>query len=432
MKIKQILPIIWVSFILAGCGLAAPETTLSQPTSEPIVLRVATGDSGNGLTPHQQIIKEFEAQNPGITVQLESVEGRDYYGHLLTDIALGNAADIIQVGDDALPKFKDQNAFLPLGPYLTGSDPLDTSIYLPGLIKPGQWNGEQYLLPKDYSPLAIYYNKKIFDEYGVPYPKDGWTWTDFLATAQALTKDTTGDGQTDLWGVQLPASWTTGFEYWVLAAGGTLISPDGKTFVGYMDSPQAIEATQFYADLYNKYQVAPLPLDLNAFGGGNTEFENGQAAMRLFGRWPQAGLLQNQNIDLGVVALPQHQEAINILIWGGFGIFSGSEHPQAAWKFLRFYTGQAGSQVWKDWALPAVASVADEAGLTHDPLEGVWLDQLNHLKPRGYTFTPYWERTADPALRKAIESVIIDPNADVATVLHEQAQSAQTTLNDLK
>jgi hypothetical protein len=79
-----------------------------------------------------------------------------------------------------------------------------------------------------------------------------------------------------------------------------------------------------------------------------------------------------------------------------------------------------------------VASVADEAGLTHDPLEGVWLDQLNHLKPRGYTFTPYWERTADPALRKAIESVIIDPNADVATVLHEQAQSAQTTLNDLK
>ena len=46
-------------------------------------------------------------------------------------------------------------------------------------------------------------------------------------------KDTNGDGQTDLWGVQLPAAWTTGFEYWVAAAGGSLISDDGKQFVGY-------------------------------------------------------------------------------------------------------------------------------------------------------------------------------------------------------
>ena len=40
-------------------------------------------------------------------------------------------------------------------------------------------------------------------------------------------------------------------------------------------------------------------------------------------------------------------------------IYSGSRHPEAAWRFLRFYVGQEGAEVWKDWALPAVAAVAE-------------------------------------------------------------------------
>ena len=431
MRLRCVLALIIVTLYLTT-GCAATESTAPQNSSqEPVVLRVATGDSGSGLTPHRQIIEAFEAQHPNITIRLESVRGRDYYGRLLTDIADGSAADIIQIGDDALPKFVEQNAFVPLAPYLSGPNGLDTAIYLPGILEPGRWQGQQYLLPKDYSTLAVFYNKKLFDEYGVSYPQAGWTWSDFLATAQALTKDTNGDGQIDVWGVQLPASWTTGFEYWVLSTGGSLISPNGKSFVNYMDSPETETAVQFYADLYNKHQVAPLPVDLNAFGGDNTEFEDGRAAMRLFGRWPQSGLLENSNVELGVVGPPQQIEAANILIWGGLGIFSGSPNIETAWKFLRFYAGHEGAQVWKDWALPAVESVAVESGLTEDPIEGVWLGQLNSVKPRGYTYTPFWERTADPALRRVLEAVIIDPNADVPALLQEAAQNAQTALNDM-
>ena len=177
-----------------------------------------------------------------------------------------------------------------------------------------------YFLPKDYSTLAVYYNKLIFDEAGVAYPEPDWTWDDLLATSQALTQDTNGDGQTDIWGIQLPANWTTGFEYWVAAAGGSLISEDGQSYVGFMDSDATIRAVQFYADLYNEYQVAAPPADFSAFGGGNSEFDNGQAAMRVFGRWPQAGMLENPNIDLGIVGTPGDAEAANILFWGGFGI----------------------------------------------------------------------------------------------------------------
>jgi multiple sugar transport system substrate-binding protein len=400
------------------------------PEGAKMILRVGTGDSGEGLNPHQEIIARFEEANPDILVQLEAVSGRDYYTRLLTQIAAGDAPDIMQIGDDAVPMFVGQGSFLSLDGFIDGTYPLDTSIYLPGVLDPGQWDGEQWLLPKDFSPLAVYYNKKVFDEYGVPYPEEGWTWDDMLETAQALTKDTDGDGTTDVWGIQLTANWTTGFEYWVAAAGGSLISEDGTQFVGYMDSPETIEAVQFFSDLYNVHKVAPPPADFALWKGGNAEFDNGKAAMRLDGRWPQGSFKDNPNIDLGTVGVPAGKEQANVLFWGGFGIFSETKHPEAAWRFLSFYVGEEGSEVWKDWAIPPVASVAEEAGLTEDPIEGVWISELDHLAPRAYVFTPHWGSTADPALRKALETVLIDADADVATVMETAAKEAEAALAD--
>ena len=402
------------------------------PTAEggKIILRAGTGDSGEGLTPHQEIIAQFEEANPDILVQLEAVAGRDYYTRLLTQIAAGDAPDIMQIGDDAVPMFVDKGALTFLDDFIGGDNPLDSAIYLPGTFGPGEYNGQQWCLPKDFSPLGVYYNKEIFDEFGVEYPSEDWTWDDLLAIAQELTVDTDGDGQTDIWGIQLPATWTSGFEYWVAAAGGSLISEDGTQFVGYMDSPEAIEAVQFYADLYNTYQVAPPPADLNLFGGGNAEFDNGKAAMRIFGRWPQAGYKDNPNIDLGVVPPPAGARPANVLFWGGFCIFSGSENPEATWRFLRYYVGEEGSQVWKDWAIPPVASVAEEAGLVDDPIEGAWIKGLDMLVDRAYVFTPYWGETGDAALRTALETVLIDPSADVAEVMSAAAQEAQAALDE--
>jgi multiple sugar transport system substrate-binding protein len=423
-KMRILSLVVMAVLLLSACQAAGPAA------GDVVVIRVGTGDGGEGLNPHQQIIQNFEDQNPEILVQLEAVAGRDYYARLLTQLAAKAAPDIMQVGDDAVPMFVDKGAFIALEDFM--KEDFDPSIYLPGLLDPGKLNGKQYLLPKDYSPLAVYYNKKLFDAAGVAYPKEGWTWNDLLSTAQALTKDENGDGTPDVWGLQLPAAWTTGFEYWVGAAGGKLISDDGKQFTGYMDSPEVARAVQFYADLYNKYKVAVPPADMNQFGGGNNEFANGKAAMYLFGRWPQSGLKTNPNVDLGVVAPPQDKARANVLFWGGFGISTTSKNPKESWAFLKDYTGEAGAQVWKDWALPAVKSVAESSGLTEDPIEGVWIGELTHLVPRAYTFTPYWNETADPALRKVLESIIIDPNADVASLLQQAAQDAQKALDNIK
>ena len=99
--------IVMAALLLSACQAAGPAA------GDVVVICVGTGDGGEGLNPHQQIIQNFEDQNPEILVQLEAVAGRDYYARLLTQLAAKAAPDIMQVGDDAVPMFVDKGAFIP-------------------------------------------------------------------------------------------------------------------------------------------------------------------------------------------------------------------------------------------------------------------------------------------------------------------------------
>lgn len=424
---------VWFSWLmlLASVTACVPimPPQVEAASNQSVTLRVATGDSNEGLVPHREIIRNFEQANPNIHIQLEPVSGSNYYDLLQKQITDGNPPDILHIGDDAVPLFVRQGALLDLGPFMRGASPLDINMYLPGVMQPGAWQGKQYLLPKDFSPLAVYYNKKIFNAMGVSFPKDGWTWEDFLITAQLLTRDINADGKPEMWGVQLPAAWTSGFEYWVAASGGKLVSEDGKSFQGYMDSDATVQALQFYTSLYNTYHVAPPPVGVLLFGGGNNEFLSGKAAMYLFGHWTHADLAKNPLIDLGVVGLPVGKSRANVLLWSGFGISSKTAHPNEAWKFLRYYAGEPGAQVWKDWGLPTVKSVAEASGMTRDPLESVWFKELSYLAPRAYIFTPYWGETGDPALQAVLGQALTEPNVDARGLLQNAAQQAQKKLD---
>ena len=431
MKItSKLVILLFISiFLLSACQPKATETPAAPENTGPVVLRLGTKDVSAALDLHQAAIALYEADNPEMLVQLEAVADRDYDARLQTMLSVDAAPDVIQLADESIPEFVAQGDLIALDSYFPSD--FDTSVYLPNLLEPGQVDGDQYLLPKSYSTLAIYYNKSLFDEVGVPYPEDGWTWDDLLDVALDLTQDLDGDNAPDIWGIQLPATWTTGFEYWVAAAGGQLVSDNGKEFVGYMDSEAVINAVTFYADLYNKYRVSPPPTDLEAAYGGNTEFVEGKAAMLIFDRSIEPELLANRNLDLGVVGLPQGETRANILFWEGYGVTSTSAHPRTAANFLTFYTGAAGNEVWVDAALPTVQSVAESSGLSTDPIESVWINELNYVVPRAYTFTPCWDEAGVPALTAALQNAILEKNADIAALMTQAALDAQTALDAL-
>ena len=79
--------------------------------------------------------------------------------------------------------------------------------------------------------------------------------------------------------------------------------------------------------------------------------------------------------------------------------------------------------MWKDWAHPACRFGGRGGRPDHGiRSRGCGFGELSHLAPRAYVFTPFWNETADPALRKALETVLITPDADVTSVMQKAAR----------
>ena len=179
--------------ILSACTPAAtatppPTATAVRRDDVPVstimgTIRIGSWDSGPALEPFNAAIKSFEAANPEAKVQLESVP-TEYGPKLLTQFAAGTAPDVFQVGDGDVSTFAAQGVLEPLDPYITGDNPLDMDVFFPGVAAIGKVGDQTYLLTKDYSPLVLFYNKKLFDAAGVAYPTAEWTWDDMRAARQ--------------------------------------------------------------------------------------------------------------------------------------------------------------------------------------------------------------------------------------------------------
>ncbi|NWJ95985.1 MAG: sugar ABC transporter substrate-binding protein [Chloroflexi bacterium] len=429
--------------LLAACGDTTTPTSSAVTTSvvatpttngQPVTIRLATGDSGDGLIPYNKIKDDFEKENPNIKVKIETVTDSDYYGSLMTQAASGNGPDLIQIGDDAVALFVEKGVIENLTPYISGTngaEKLDTSIYFPGVYHTGTYpfKNKPYLLPKDYTSICIIYNKALFKAANLPEPDSNWTWDDFVTTAQKLTlKD--ANGKVTQYGAQLPAAWPRGFEALAFTFGAKLISDDGTKYRGFLDSDASVKAMQLYTDLYSKGYAAP-PTDITKFQGGNDNFNQGTAAMQMTGHWPQSSYLKNPKLadNLGVVGLPSQVglPKANIIAWAGFGINSKSPNKLAAWKVLRYFTGVEGAKTWVDWGLSSVQSIASQSKI---PLDKVWADQVQYFKPITGIFTPYWNDAGSPEITSVMNTALTDPKANVAELLKNAAAKADQKLQE--
>lgn len=405
-------------------GSVAPAAA-PAPAPEKVTLRLGTWDSADGVKAHTEIIQKYQATHPNVTINLESVP--DNYGQkLLTQIASGTAPDIMQIGDGDVPMYVSKGALLDLTPYLSGPTGLDAGIFFPTVAEVGKVGGKTYLLTKDYSNLAVYYNKKLFDAAKVPYPKDGWTWDDMLSAARVLTR--AEGGKLVQWGIDLPGNWIRGFQPFVFQNGGELVAADGKKYVSVLDSKATVDAVQFYVNLYRKDKVAPTPADKDSFKGVDL-FGAGKVAMAMTGRWPMQGYEKNPNIALGVVGLPKGPAGrANVLCWAGFGLSAKTTHPKEAWDFLKFMCGPEGAAVWANWALPAVKSVADTSpAITQDPFNKVFLDDLQYVKPFFEARHVYFNQSGGKAIGDALDKLIRE-GGDVQATLAAAAKQAEKDL----
>ena len=157
--------------------------------TEKIAIRFAASDWD--LSRHEDLVKRFEASNPGIEVEMVSTDKVLGLGERQRNwpddgwLRLASAADVILL----MPW---DNATAPgilrdLRPLIEDDPTTDLDDFYPGTPTSCQQDQTLWCLPLSANQLFIFYDKKAFDRADVPYPEAGWTWDDLLAKATALT-----------------------------------------------------------------------------------------------------------------------------------------------------------------------------------------------------------------------------------------------------
>jgi len=307
------------------------------------------------------LIADYNKAHQGITVQLDRIPFNEYVTKLLTQVAGGEAPDVIFVEVNNFAPLYLRGALESLNPYIQ-ADHVDLSGYYPQVVDRFTVDGQTYVIPRDTAPIGlIFYNKKAFDEAGLAYPTDDWDWATFVADGKKLVKaDATG--KVVRWG--FIDEWPNP-DAWVCDAGGSYTdSVKHPTKWTYATDPDTLKGIQFRADLMNKYKFMMTPASLTAMGGMGTSdmFVNGQVAMYLSGLWPTPRFRQQiKDFKWDIVMMPKNPSGGRAFPTGGsgYGILKTSQHKKEAWDVVKFISGEEGEKRLAATGLAQPALMAD-------------------------------------------------------------------------
>lgn len=390
---------------------ASSQSTGGEKSGEKVKLRISSGAAVEEAAAEQAAIKAFMEKNPNIEVTYEPIPGDDSNQKILASIAAGNAPDVFLMDSVVLPQFIDNNAVLDMAPYAKKDSTFNPDVWFKNVYDIGVRGDKIYDLPRGFTPMVVYYNKEVFDKSGVPYPKEGWTWNDFLDTAKKLTK-TGADGKVEQYGMAADPYFYKSVPF-VWQNGGDVLSKDGKTAQGYLNGKASVEAYQFYTDLVTKYKVSPTPSVKKAFG--DLFFQTGKIAMQISGHWTLLGINDTAkagkfNIDkLGIVGLPKNKENVSVMYEAGWAASASTKHPQEAYQLAKFMSESEVGQklrIESGLELSAVKKVSEEYA-KDKPLEQAFVHEVQYARQPWGSIHPKWD-AIEKEIDKAIEQIIVN------------------------
>ncbi len=287
------------------------------------------------------IIAEFERQNPDIDIEPEPVSEVERHTKFVAEMEAGAGPDVISIGPGFVRPYYEAGYLVSLDAYLN-ADPSYIGQFVGSAVEACTWGGNVYAIPHwGGAEGVLMYNKEMFRAAGLDENRPPETWEEFLAYAQALTRDTDGDGEADQWGYAFRSSRQEGtteiLRTWLWANGASIL--DSTETQSLIDSPEAIEALRFLTDLALVNNVVP-PSFANISGGEiSTLFAEGKVAMYYDGPWaPGSVLAHNPEMagKLGVAAPMARKYRMSPSIFVANGITRDCENPDAAWRFIQY------------------------------------------------------------------------------------------------
>lgn len=372
---------------------------------------------------YQAFLDQFRADHPNVT--LESLETPpEFDTQLLVDLAAGTAPDVWSQDGSTIARVIDTGSILDMRKCVEVVPELNLDRFFPTVLAIHEReDGSIYGLPNDFTPMVIYYNPEAFERAGVEPPQDGWTWDDLLDLSQRLTLDSEGRNRLDpdfdesnvvQWGFRV-RQYVFEWIYRVWENGGDVISPDGTTVSGYLDSPESIEAIKFLRDLALEYGVSPDPTlysQMTQETSMVTLYLQGQFAMFDRGHWELVGIRANPDYKperVAVIGQPMRKERATVLYESSFVINAAVESDPAkllaACQFVEAATDR-GYQDTKNLtgiAISANQAAAEEAAQNteYPEIEQVFINEVQYGRP------PYGSRFANwPTVESLLDSMM--------------------------
>jgi multiple sugar transport system substrate-binding protein len=168
-------------------------------------------------------------------------------------------------------------------------------------------------------------------------------------------------GQRELWGSMVDTAAWERVQLHVNSWGGHLVTPATPALC-VADQPEALAALEWLrAAMWDERIMATFP-DVQ-YMSPRSAFINQRVAMVEEGSWVLKEILRNADFRVGVAPMPRGpQRRVTLATSDGFGIYTGTQYPDAAWELLKFLTSQDyGLAMAKaDFLQPARASLIEE------------------------------------------------------------------------
>ena len=281
---------------------------------------------------YREIADAFEKENKNIEVKFELTPWAQYFTKLETSITGNNAPDVFWVNLPRVPDYIDNGVLMEVDDVQFDKDKIPEQ-HLKAYTK----KGKLYGIPKDFDSHALYYNKTIFDEAGVDYPDESWTWDTWMETAEKLTNK-----EKDIYGMSAPLTWQGGYYETLLQSGGQPFTDDG-TKSGFSD-PKTIAGVEFWYE-FTKRGYSPSIEELASITSSELLL-NGRVAMTVDGSYMVPVIFKEdygkENID--VAPMPKGETRATTSNALAHVISAETKHAEAAKKWVAFLSSKESNE----------------------------------------------------------------------------------------
>ncbi len=342
----------------AACGGGGGAPAASGADDGPVTLRFYWWGSDSRHQYTQQLIEQYQAANPGVTIEAEFSGFDDYWDRLATATAGGDAPDVMQQDTRYVAEYAERGALADLTEFMPGV--IDTAQLDEPMLKTGQLDGTSYAIPTGVNAFALLANPKLFADTGVAVPDDTtWTWDQMVQVAGQVSA--AGGGQ--VFGVQDLGFNETSLEIFARQRGEALFDESGD--VGFTRQT-VVDWWNTMLALRDSGGTSPPSISVESQAGGvdGSLTANGRAAL---GSWwtnqlPAISSATGQDMELLRWPGESPQAGMYLKPAMFWSISSRSEHPEAAAKFIDYLINspEAAELALSDRGLPINTALREQ------------------------------------------------------------------------